>query len=1055
MNLQIKGLVLPNGMPVVVVEDPTATEIEVTTRYRVGSVDDPPDHPGMAHLVEHLMFQQTLGSRSLFAHLEDATTWFNGETTFDATTYMERAPGSKLDELLSVEAVRVGFRCTTISDAVFAREREVVANELMQRDEARELFAALHAAAYPAFHPYHSYGADSADSVRGITREQACAFADAHYAPANGVLVVSGNLTTDGVIGSLKKFLARVGKHNVVAPVPVPALTDAPRRIEGTAPIDDPVVMIAWPLPTDPRERAEVAAIAQVAAGAIDGSVKGRVAAIPLGDDRAPELGVVIEVPKGETPEKVITAATSALDDVSTALAHIYADSLDEMSFDRLQQTAIYTQYATLEDPRQRDVQFAAAVLAGRDPEQQLSGNFEGLRALTPAEASRIAHGYLTIDHATVAILRPAGTKKAGHSISVAAAIHELGQRRDPGDPAEAHKPLPPDTTPPTTVQTRTLPNGMKVVLLPLTSVPTVDIRLVFAAGTADEPESERGLALIAAHALAANHRYLNDLIGFEAAGGIESVDVEPDVTTFSVRGVDMHLDYLLAWLRRWVREGVYDDKSESVLDIMRAQAKRTADTGPLTDAWREAIYGEGHPYVEAGLVRHISRTLSLDDADRFRDTHYTPDNATLVIAGHFDAALADRWIDFLFADWAGHAAPRSDRHATPVPASIGAIEDAAQVQLEVSMPALAGSRGAQLVAAAMLDQIAMDVRHQLGASYGVNATLQDRRLASEYIIAGSVITSRTAEAVQLLRDRIAQLHTDPDAAASLFVNARQRVLSQLASVTQTSSGLASHVEHAISVGDDEASDTKTIADVRALTIDALGSTLADLDLAKAAVLIRGPQDDVQKGFAALGRTPRIVKVDTDPTDAPEPSSEHNHDREQGSVNVERALTEQPSAQKLALTAGIGYSATQLVEPNEKVVYDCCSGPAVVVEVGLRYDPRHAVGLHIGFGDYAGSASDGLAATPMTSKTFDIDAYAEVTSYDRLWGAAVVGLHIDDVWIAHNSPGTTAGIGIGVEGGVDVVRTGDHRFGGFFRIDGTLLSSSGYGAITFGAAYRR
>ena len=121
MNLAIKGLVLPNGMPVVIVEDPTASEIDVTTRYRVGSVDDPPDHPGMAHLVEHLMFQQTLGSKSLFAHLEDDASWFNGETTFDATTYMSRAPMAKLDELLSIEAVRVGFRCTSISDAVFER----------------------------------------------------------------------------------------------------------------------------------------------------------------------------------------------------------------------------------------------------------------------------------------------------------------------------------------------------------------------------------------------------------------------------------------------------------------------------------------------------------------------------------------------------------------------------------------------------------------------------------------------------------------------------------------------------------------------------------------------------------------------------------------------------------------------------------------------------------------------------------------------------------------------------------------------------------------------
>jgi predicted Zn-dependent peptidase len=257
-------------------------------RYRVGSVDDPADHPGMAHLVEHLMFQQTLGAKSLFAHLEDATTEFNGETTFDATTYIARAPASKLDELLSVEAVRVGFRCTTINDAAFEREREVVANEMLQRNQTRELYAALHQAAYPPDHPYHRYGADSADSVRAITRQQACAFADAHYGPANGALVISGNVTTDTVIASLKKFLARVGKHATVAQLPVAAVSDAPRRIDATAPLDDPAVMIAWPMPADPKERAEFEALTSIIASAIDNSVKGRVTPLTLGDGRAP-----------------------------------------------------------------------------------------------------------------------------------------------------------------------------------------------------------------------------------------------------------------------------------------------------------------------------------------------------------------------------------------------------------------------------------------------------------------------------------------------------------------------------------------------------------------------------------------------------------------------------------------------------------------------------------------------------------------------------------------------------------------------------------------------
>ena len=109
-------------------------------RYQVGSVDDRRTHPGIAHLVEHLMFQQTLGSKSLFAHLEDDATWFNGDTTFDATTYMSaRARPTSSTSCSRSRRCGVGFRCTSITDSVFAREREVVVNELRQRDDASEI----------------------------------------------------------------------------------------------------------------------------------------------------------------------------------------------------------------------------------------------------------------------------------------------------------------------------------------------------------------------------------------------------------------------------------------------------------------------------------------------------------------------------------------------------------------------------------------------------------------------------------------------------------------------------------------------------------------------------------------------------------------------------------------------------------------------------------------------------------------------------------------------------------------------------------------------------
>src|ERR1043165_7708151 len=77
LGLGISTTTLSNGLRVVLVRDARAAEIQVTMRYRVGSIDDG-DHPGIAHMAEHLMYQQVLGSQTLFSPLEDNATFLTG-----------------------------------------------------------------------------------------------------------------------------------------------------------------------------------------------------------------------------------------------------------------------------------------------------------------------------------------------------------------------------------------------------------------------------------------------------------------------------------------------------------------------------------------------------------------------------------------------------------------------------------------------------------------------------------------------------------------------------------------------------------------------------------------------------------------------------------------------------------------------------------------------------------------------------------------------------------------------------------------------------------------
>ena len=1043
LGLSLSSLTLRDGLRVVVVQDPHAHQVQVTMAYQVGFVDDPAGQEGMAHLVEHLMFQQVLGSESIFAKLEHDATYFNASTGLDTTTYVSRALPDRLPELLTIEGIRMGLRCTSISDPTFTRERQVVLDELHLRAAADELQAAMFAGLFPQGHPYVRR-VDDDTTVGSITRDQACAFADAHYGPANAVLVVSGPVSQAQVEAALGTYLAHLPPHDVAAPAAVPAAIARGGSVRVHAPVDASTLLVAWPLPADPMQRERMLALEPGLFAAIDGSVAGQVEPLPQYRElRAPLLAYLVEVRRGEKVDDVLDELQRGVSQLATGLS-------GGAGFDVLQQRAIHALYAELQDGSERDERLAATALEGEDPASALDAMVRGLRELTPATARAIAQGWLGLDHATVVELDPSGPERGGRP-AIAAEIHDVGQHRDPADPAEAARPadavLP---ALPATIRARTLPNGLRVVLVPITSVPTVDVRLTFAAGTADERADHRGEALLAANALTWDLHDLEDEVLFLRAGGSLDKDAGLDTTTFAVQGLDMHLDLLLSGLRRLVVDGTYKVGGKAVAYMLHRYAKYgREDDGPLTDAWRRALYGAGHPYAAAGLVRRVSSTLSVADARQFRAAHYQPDDATLVIAGRFDPDLADRWIDYLFAGWRGHAVPRATAPVQAEPASIGELDDTAVAELRLALPASAGTRAMRLVAAEMLDEIAEDVRHQLAASYAISAGLHEHRLASDYMVHGAVETGRTADALQLVRDRLRQLHDDPDAAARAFVEARRRVLVRLGAITGDASLLAAQVARDLAMDRPPLSDLATAAEVERLTWPAMAPVLADLDLAHAAVLVRGPRAAVDAGFAALGRTPQLVAAAPAPPPAPE------HDRLPDDLfdfeipqEFDRALSEQGPATDVGVTAAAGYLTTGYINRNG------ADGPAASLDIGVHTDATTTVGLHGAIASISGTEVVGAGVQPYSATPIDIAAQVSVTAYDRLWGGLFLGVHLDDLAEMATSS-WTGGLGAGLDGGVDLVKLGHERLGVFALLEGELGGGEGYSGAMLGIALRR
>src|SRR5262245_9659223 len=149
-----RGTIQKNGLRFVIVPDATTQMVEVDVRYDVGSREDPEGKAGIAHLVEHLMFQQRPDGPTtppLMHFLDQLTVFFNAFTNWDTTHYMTSSRVDMLDALLKIEAMRMYFGCKTISEAEFEREREVVRNEIRWRggDAKGEMERMILGAVYP------------------------------------------------------------------------------------------------------------------------------------------------------------------------------------------------------------------------------------------------------------------------------------------------------------------------------------------------------------------------------------------------------------------------------------------------------------------------------------------------------------------------------------------------------------------------------------------------------------------------------------------------------------------------------------------------------------------------------------------------------------------------------------------------------------------------------------------------------------------------------------------------------------------------------------------
>jgi zinc protease len=238
---------------------------------------------------------------------------------------------------------------------------------------------------------------------------------------------------------------------------------------------------------------------------------------------------------------------------------------------------------------------------------------------------------------------------------AIAAARDTAPQRQPTANPA----PVAADATvPPIAYTERTLANGLRVFAVRDTSTANVSVQVWYDVGSKDDPAGRSGFAHMFEHLMFKGTRNLVDEQMdrlTEDVGGYNNASTADDYTNYFEVVPANHLQRILfAEADRMatlvVDPKVFASEREVVKEELRSRVL-AQPFGKLFYVYRPMAAYSVHPYARPGIgsIEDLD-AATIDDIRAFHATYYRPDNAVLVVAGNFDPAQLDRWVDQYFA---------------------------------------------------------------------------------------------------------------------------------------------------------------------------------------------------------------------------------------------------------------------------------------------------------------------------------------------------------------------------------------------------------------------
>lgn len=621
------------------------------------------------------------------AQLGGDTNAFTESTT---TSYYFTVPADDLDLVLHIDALRM--TATDDEQAAWEKERGAIEQEVA-RDNSSPLYVLQSRARARIFAgtPYSDTGLGTKESFDKTTADMLRQFHESWYAPNNALIVIVGDVDPPAVLEKLKRLFEPIPRKTIpertaIALQPVTAetfssTTDQPYgivayvfRTSGYSSPDYPAAQILSQVLNSPRS-----AISELAydgkaldAGFVqqtftDTGYATAWAAFPQGGDAkaiAEDLKNAVIQSRSGLPADRVEAERRRV---------VLENELRANSISGLAQ--LWTE--------------AVAVQGLRSPEEEVGM----LQKVDVASVNDAAARLLDFDHAITLVMSPSAGTQPGQGGQVFGAPESFSSTPQAGvelpDWARDALAKLPHPMPLFTPSVFTLPNGLRIIVQPLSSTRAVSLYgKVHTDENLQAPAGKEGVSDMLGTLLAWGPRGMGRS-DFESAMDSIGADYETG-TRFSLQTLPEFFEKGVELLSRDLLDPSLPQEafaSQQPIQVRQAAGNERSPVFQFNLAMQKGLTPAGDPGLRRATPESIG-SLTVDDVRRYHDAVVRPDETTIVVMGRIDPAAARALIEKYFGAWKS-VGPRPNLDYAPVPPSAPAdvfVADPVRQQDEVVM---------------------------------------------------------------------------------------------------------------------------------------------------------------------------------------------------------------------------------------------------------------------------------------------------------------------------------------------------------------------------------